>query len=127
MREQLKSILVGTGFGIAAAFMMYPILEDWPVILTAIFTAVLYAAAGYVLSRPARLGRWYSGVLLNLPLWLLVVSWGIPRESVILVSLVTALLGSYGGTLWGMRSIHVVRIGTDESTRGRHGSGHKSQ
>ncbi len=113
----LSDPLLAFLFGCAAAFMMYPILEDYPLVITAVLTAILFSLTGFVTARITQRGTWYFGILINAPLWLLVGSWSLRPDNVIWAALVTALVTAYGGMMAAPKSFRTVK---NAGTRGGH-------
>lgn len=99
VRGHLNYVVVELCVGAATALMMYPILEDWSFLVTVALTAALYFAAGFVLRRMTKRRLWYASILMNVPFWLLFLSWGLPRDQIIDASLVTAFLASFAGSI----------------------------
>lgn len=87
--------------GVAAAFMMFPILEDWPIGVTVALTALVFGAAGYLIGRHRAEGLWYTGILINVPFWLLFLLWGITESKIMLAAQASAIVSAYGGVLAG--------------------------
>ncbi len=99
MNRRLKNIPLGILAGCAAAFMMYPILEYQPLILTMVLTAANFGFAGYIFYGAVRSGLWYSGVLLNIPFWLLTLWVNLTAESGMPAIQASALVSAYAGML----------------------------
>lgn len=104
MNEGMKRALLCLLGGAGAAFMMYPILEDWPQVVTVVLTAAVYAPTGYIIRRAAKHKLWYSGVLINLPFWSLLFSWGFEELRARSLILAFALGSAYVGTWIGGRA-----------------------
>ena len=104
MSKVVKRALLCLLGGAGAAFMMYPTLEDWPLVVTVVLTAAVYGPTGYIVRRAVKGGMWYSGVLILLPLCLLLISWGFEALRSRPLILAIALISAYAGTWIGGRA-----------------------
>jgi peptidoglycan/LPS O-acetylase OafA/YrhL len=73
------------------------VIHGWPTTITITLTAVLFLVAGILAGKWNQKTRWYSGLLVALPFWLLLLTGKTSSEAVFLpyVGLVSAYLGSF--------------------------------
>lgn len=85
------------GVGASVIVFMFVLIHGWPNYIMFIITAIIFLVAGILASKWNHKTHWYSGLLVALPLWILLLDGKTSNEAVLLplLGLVFAYIGSF--------------------------------
>lgn len=111
MRIQVRTLMQPLLIGVGAAILSFIVMDSFPLVIMSIFTAALYLAAGFWMGRIQPKTLLLAPFLASICLWLVFIPMAMEIWPPVihiwyfLVPPLMALLCTYVGMYWGIRTI----------------------